>query len=106
MKHKLIITQRAAQERDRAFTWYSDNYSSEFAARWYDGISQVIESLPRNLARGHKAAENDRFPFELYEVLYGKRMNKHRILYRVEGNTVAILHIRHSAQHELTESDL
>jgi len=106
MKYKLIITTRAAQDRDGAFAWYGTNYSNEFAARWYEGISHVIESLPHNLARGHKALENDRFPFGLYEVLYGKRMNKHRILYRVEDNAVVILHIRHSAQRDLTEDDL
>jgi plasmid stabilization system protein ParE len=102
----LNITDRAKDDRDRAFDWYCTNYSDEFAARWYDGISDAIISLARNPLLGHKAQENERFPFELYELLYGKRMNKHRILYTIQGGVVSILRIWHSAQHEVMDGDL
>jgi plasmid stabilization system protein ParE len=106
MSYKLIVTERAKEDRDRAFDWYSENYSKEFAARWYEGISEAVVSLARNPMRGHLARESDRFPFELYELLVGKRMNKHRILYTVEGVVVQILRIRHSAQRDLGDEDL
>jgi plasmid stabilization system protein ParE len=106
MKHKLVVSDRAKRERDHAFDWYRANFSNEYAARWYTGISKAVVSLADNPFIGHLAAENDRFPFELYELLYGKRRNKHRILYTVENDAVVILHIRHSAQNELMEDDL
>jgi plasmid stabilization system protein ParE len=106
MSYKLVVTKRAKQDRDRAFEWYMVNFSQEFAARWYDGIAQAIESLRDRPTRCHKAHENDRFSFELYELLYGPRRSKHRILFRLERNRVLILHIRHSAQRDIAEDDL
>jgi plasmid stabilization system protein ParE len=106
MKYKLIITDRAKKDRDREFHWFSENYSKEFAARWYVGVSDAVRSIGRDPSIGHKADENDRFAFELYQFLYGTRKNKHRILYAIESDTVSILHIRHSAQSELTGDEL
>jgi plasmid stabilization system protein ParE len=106
MNYKLILTARAKQDRDRAYDWFNANYSAEFAARWYQGISDTVESIVQNPMHGHKAEENDRFPFELYEWLYGKRRNKHRILYTIENNIVFILSIRHSSQRDLASDDL
>ena len=106
MSYRLDITDRAKQDRDRAFDWFRANYSEGFAARWYEGISDAIVSLTGDPLLGHKAPENDRFPFELYELLYGKRMNKHRILYTVQNDMVLVLRIWHSAQRDLTEEDL
>jgi plasmid stabilization system protein ParE len=105
MTYRLILTPRAKQDRDRAFQWYSDHYSKRFADRWYQGVARAIESLRRNPLRCHKAFENDYFSFELYELLYGRRRNKHRILFRVEGDLVVILQIRHSAMRDLTDDD-
>jgi plasmid stabilization system protein ParE len=106
MTYILVITRRAKQDRDRAFEWYRANFSHEFAGHWYNGIALAIGSLQISPMQCHKAHENDQFPFDLYELLYGSRRNKHRILFRVEGNRVVILHIRHSAQVDLLEGDL
>lgn len=73
MKRKLVVTERAKRDRHRAFDWYSANYSNKYAARWYTGISEAVVSLADNPFVGHLAEENIRFPFELYELLYGKR---------------------------------
>ncbi|MCI0331627.1 MAG: type II toxin-antitoxin system RelE/ParE family toxin [Planctomycetes bacterium] len=105
MTYKLVITRRAARDRDRAFDWFSANYSNAYANRWYQGVSQAIESITQNPLLSHKAQESESLPFELYEVLYGKRRNKHRILFTVENDTVLVLHIRHSAQRDLTADD-
>ena len=106
MSYKLIITQRAKDDRNRAFNWYCANYSEEFAAHWYQGIAEAIVRLTRDPMLGHKAWENDRFPLELYELLHGKRMHKHRILYTVEDDLVVVLRIWHSSQRDVTEEDL
>jgi plasmid stabilization system protein ParE len=71
MIYKLVLTPRAKMDRDRAFDWYCTNYSKEFAARWYDGISRTLKSLTVDPMLCHKAHENDRFPFEVYEILHG-----------------------------------
>jgi plasmid stabilization system protein ParE len=106
MKYKLIISPRAKQDRDRAFEWYTANYSKEFADRWYEGISNAVESLRRDPMRCAQAHEADQFPFAVYELLYGRRRNKHRILFTIHDDTVVILHLRHSAQRDLIKNDL
>ena len=105
MKYKLVVTQRAARDREDAFDWYSANYSKEYADRWYEGVSQAIESIISNPLRCHQARESESLPFELYEMLFGRRRNKHRILFSIEDDLVFVLRIRHSAQRDLTADD-
>jgi plasmid stabilization system protein ParE len=105
MKYRIVVSTRAEQDRDRAFEWFSAHYSQDFADRWYEGISETIHSIAQNPQLCHRARENQSVSFDLYEVLYGKRRNKHRILFTLEGNAVVVLHIRHSAQRDLTEED-
>lgn len=106
MTYKLIVSDRAKGDRDRAFDWYRGHYSHEFAARWYDGICDVVDSLARDPMRCHKARENDFFPFELYEILFGPGKQNHRVLFTLENDVVSILHIRHSSQRDLKLDDL
>ena len=37
MNYKLVVTDRAKQDRDRAFDWYSTKSSKGIADRWYKG---------------------------------------------------------------------
>jgi plasmid stabilization system protein ParE len=106
MTYRLIISDRAKRDRDRAFDWYRDHYSPEFAARWYDGICDAVDSLARDPMRCHKARESECFPFELHEILCGTGRHKHRILFALENDVISILHIRHTSQRDLTSDDL
>lgn len=106
MSHRVVLSARAERDRDAAYAWYAENYSVEFASRWYNGIMQAMYSLAEQPRRCAVAHENDRFSFELRELLYGPRLHKHRLLFTIEGERVAILHIRHSSQRDLTADDL
>jgi len=107
MTYKLNVARRAEQDRDETFKWYQENYSEAFAVRWYVGISKAIQSLTVNPLRCTVARENNRFSFKLQELLYGRsKHNRHRILFTVEGDTVYVLHIRHSARDKIREGDL
>jgi len=41
----------------------------------------------------------------LRELLYGRRRNVYRILFTIDGQTVNVLRVRHSAQNRLTPGD-
>ena len=45
-------------------------------------------------------------PFDVYELLHGKRHNKHRVLFRIEKSEVVILHVRHSSRRDVKLEDL
>jgi len=106
MTYKVALTSRAELDRQRAYEWCRKNYSEAYATRWFNGISRVMDSLARHPERWHMASEKDRFQFKLYELTYGTKRNKHRVLYRIHNDLVLVLHIRHSAQRDLTENDL
>ena len=71
---------------------------------WYNGLVKKIDTLRRHPTRCPLAAENDKFPEEIRELLYGrsgKRIHKHRILFTVREDTVHILYVRHTDRDEL-----
>jgi plasmid stabilization system protein ParE len=106
MTYKVAITSRAESDRQRAYEWYRENYSEEYATRWFNGISEAMNSLAGHPEWCSTASENHRFQFKLYELDYGTKRNKHRILFRIHCDIVLVMHIRHSAQRELTAGDL
>jgi plasmid stabilization system protein ParE len=106
MTYRVVLTARAERDRDGAFQWYRENYSSEFAARWYEGLMDAIVSLGQNPERCGVAHENEKFEFEVRELRFGRRRQKHRILFEIRDDWVVVLHIRHSSRRDLTEHDL
>ncbi|MCC7475809.1 MAG: type II toxin-antitoxin system RelE/ParE family toxin [Pirellulales bacterium] len=81
MKYHLILTRQALGDRDDAYNWYCEHYSENFANRWYVGLAEAIESLRDNPSRCHRAHEDMHVTFDLYELLFGRKSNKHRILF-------------------------
>jgi plasmid stabilization system protein ParE len=106
MKYRVVLTARAERDRDEAFGWYANNYSREFAVRWYAGLTRAIRSLRQNPLRCGRAHESGKFSFDLREMLFGSRRQKHRILFTLEDDLVVVLHIRHSSRQDVTEEDL
>jgi plasmid stabilization system protein ParE len=106
MSFRVALTGRAEQDRDAAFDWYAEHYSRDFAIRWYEGIQSTLASLSQNPRRCGIAHESNKFSFEVRELLYGRRANKHRVLFTIHDDVVLVLHIRHSARRDLTEEDL
>jgi len=105
MMYRVDLTARAERDRDAAFDWYAENYSLDFAARWYDGLTQAIHDLAQHPHRFGFAHENSKFSFEVRELLFGGRRYKHRVLFTIHDDQVLVLHIRHSAQRDLTDDD-
>jgi plasmid stabilization system protein ParE len=106
MIHRVVLTARAERDRDEAFAWYAGNYSREFAVRWYDGLARAAQTLEQTPLRCAKAHESTKFPFEVRELLFGKGLHKHRILFTLHEELVLVLHIRHSARRDFAEDDI
>lgn len=101
MSYRIRVTARALADADDAYDWIAEHVSLAQAERWYQGLFQKIETLTRLPTRCPRAAESVKFPEELRELLYGKRKNKHRILFTIRENDVVVLYIHHSARGEL-----
>jgi hypothetical protein len=108
MSYHLKFTEEAANRLFEIAKWYLEaSQSIDVATTWYDGFLGELESLEQNPWRGSIAGENELFDFELRELLYGsgKRLT-HRALYRVVGNVVEVLTIRHRAERPIGPDDI
>jgi plasmid stabilization system protein ParE len=104
MTYRIIIEPTAGREIRSAVRWRAQNSSREVAARWYNGFIKKIDNLRSRPHRCPLAAENDRFPEEIRELIYGrggKRVHKYRIIFTIREDTVHILYVRHTARDEI-----
>ena len=84
--------------------WLRENVSDAAALTWLAGLYKAIDTLKTRPLRCPVAAESDKFPEEIRELLYGKRgkrKHKHRIIFTIREDTVFVLYVRHTARDEL-----
>lgn len=98
MTYHVIVTRTADAEAMEAFRWYAER-SPEVARRWYQSLERAMKTLETHPAR-HPVSEDDSEALgrEVRIKLYGRRRGIFRILFAIEGETVWVLRIRHSAR--------
>lgn len=102
MSHRIEVTATARDDIRETARWLRDQASPETADRWLDGLFRAMSTLERQPMRCPLAAESDKFPEEIRELLYGrKKGGKYRILFKIDGQAVIILYIRHAARDEI-----
>jgi len=108
MTYHLKMTMKALDLLSANAQWYAEqSQSRELAIAWYDGFVKRIESLEKDPFAGRLASESSDFDFELRQINYGSgKRPTHRALYRIVGNTVEVLLIRHLAQQPLRPGDI
>ena len=104
MIYKVILSERAEQQLEHAYQWYHDR-SPQAAAKWYNGFIDAQNSLSEDPQLRGFARENQLFPVEVRQLLYGRRRN-YRALFTVRGDTVFVFSIRHSAQRDVSPDDI
>ncbi|MGH2410909.1 MAG: type II toxin-antitoxin system RelE/ParE family toxin [Chloroflexota bacterium] len=93
-----IILQPEAYEGMESAYQYIEQDSPESAHQWAIGLMEAIDSLKIFPARCPAAPENEAFPQEIRQLLYGKGRHVYRILFTMKGDTVSVLHVRHGAR--------
>jgi plasmid stabilization system protein ParE len=101
--YRVVVTARAPADAIAAFGWLAER-SPDAAARWYDGLEKVISTLKR-LPERHPVAEEEsrQLGTTLRQMLYGRRRGIYRILFSIEGDTVTLHCVRHSAEGPIQE---
>lgn len=98
MAFRIEFSESAEREADEILSWLIERHAGETGYRWFLGMHTAImslASLPRRCAR---APESPGFPFEVRQLLYGRKPHVYRILFTIEEDTVYILHIRRPRQ--------
>lgn len=104
---RVIITGPAKRDIQEAHDWWAEHRSAEQAERWYVGIRDAIRSLRDAPERSPRATETDLLAQGIRQRQFGLgRRATHRIVFAVDGTTVVVLRVRHTAQDALTLDDL
>ena len=95
MEYTVNLTTRA--ERDLANLYEQINAGhSDAALKWYLGLKKEILSLGTLPFRCPVTPENA----TLRHLLYGHGRNTYRVIYRITGRQVDVLHIRQGARRQ------
>lgn len=105
MKYRVWIETRAARDIDEASGWMTAG-SPEAAERWFNAIEAEIYSLEQFPSRRPRAREDGLFPYELRQLVYGRRHGRYRIIFTIRAQTVHVLHVRHGARPTMTKAEL
>jgi plasmid stabilization system protein ParE len=102
MSYQILIQPAAFQDIEKTYRWICDKLSPEVANTWYYELQDAIATLQEFPNRCTIAPETTAIGREIRQLWVGKR-RKYRVLFAVEQDTVAILHVRHSRQSYLGE---
>jgi plasmid stabilization system protein ParE len=96
--YRVVFTARARADAVRQFRYLAER-SPAAAGRWYAGLEKAVAKLRKMPAR-HPIAEDEseQVGITLRQMLYGRRPGVFRILFSIEGDTVTLHYVRHSAQ--------
>jgi plasmid stabilization system protein ParE len=96
--YRVVFTARARADTIQQFLYLADR-SPDVAARWYTGLDKAIAKLS-TLPERHPIAQDEsaQLGVTLRQMLYGRRPGVFRILFSIEGDTVTLHYVRHSAR--------
>ena len=99
MVYRVRLTPRAAGDADVIYRRLI--VEAPFSgARWYNKLIGTLQSLDTFPERGQTVKNLSRSEHLVRRVLFGRKPSVYRIYYRIEGETVLVLHIRHGARRE------
>ena len=103
MSYQILIQPTAFQEIETSYRWMCDNLSADTANNWYYELQDAIASLQIFPKRCLIAPEASIIGREIRQLLIGKR-KQYRVLFVVDEEVIAILHVRHSHQSYVGET--
>ena len=95
MGFRVEITLQAERDAESILDWLIDEHGGRASIDWFVALDDAFDSLAKYPTRCTIAPESERFPFEVRQLIYGRKPNVYRILFTIEGRTVRVLHIRH-----------
>ncbi len=105
MQFQVRLTRHAELEIESIYLWLKE-YNPDYADQWFRGLMDSIATLQEKPRRCSLAKENNSFPEEIRQLLYGKSQNKYRAIFTIQEDTVHILYVRHSARSSVTFNPL
>jgi len=101
MAFRVEPTFQAQQELEGILDWLLEQGAGETGLRWFFKLEDAIASLSGLPHRCPLAPESKEFPYEVRQLVYGRKPHQYRVLYTIDGETVVVLHIRHGRREHL-----
>ena len=93
MAFRVELSNEALTDAEGLYEWLTEAAPVR-GPLWFSRLMAAIQSLQTFPQRCAYATENERFPFEVRQLLFGRKPNVYRVLFTIEGNTVFVLRIR------------
>jgi len=101
MAFRVELTANAKHELDAILEWLLAHDAGETGLRWFWKLREAVASLSDLPQRCRFAPENAEFPFEVRQLVYGRKPHQYRVLFTIDGDMVVVLHIRHGRRERL-----
>lgn len=101
MTYRVVFTARARADVIEQFRYLLDR-SPPAAAHWYAGIEKAIAKLGTLPEQQPVAQDETELPgIALRQMLYGRRPGVFRLLFSIQGDTVTLHYVRHTARRPI-----
>jgi plasmid stabilization system protein ParE len=105
MAFRVEISAQAERDAEAILEWLLSQHSGQTGIDWFLALDDAFGSLAEFPERCPIAPESVRFPFEVRQLLYGRKPHLYRILFTIQADTVHVLHIRHGRRKRVAPSE-
>lgn len=93
MLFRVELTGTAQGDLDAILEWLLAGEAGERGHLWFQKLKEALFSLSELPRRCPVAPEDAEFPFEVRQLLYGRKPRQYRVLFTIEEKRIVILHI-------------
>ena len=105
MTFRVEISAQAERDAESILEWLLAEHAGRAGMDWFLALDDAFASLAEFPERCPVAPESARFPFEVRQLLYGRKPHLYRIMFTIEADTVHVLHIRHGRRKAVVPSE-
>ena len=103
MAFRVEYSSQAEADLDSILEWLISQHAGQAGLRWFEGLEKAVAGLSEMPQRCPLVPENRTFPFEVRHLLYGRRPDVYRVIFRVMEDVVYILHVWHGRREHMTQ---
>lgn len=101
MAFRVEVTPEAKADANAILEWLHSQQAGEAGLRWFHRLGEAIDELSTFPRRCPLAPENAAVPFELRQLVYGRKPHLYRILFTIDRDVVYVLRIRHGRRRRV-----
>lgn len=109
MTYQVSLTSKCEQDIAGDVLWWSENRSAHQALAWLEGLLEILATLREKPARLPVFCEQSLYDWQYTyrRILFGLGAKPtHRAIYRIEGQTVYVVAVRHLSRDEVGPKDI